>query len=197
MTSTPQAAPNYVSVGGIFIDDIVYPDGHTSMEILGGGGVHTCAGIMVWDEKPGLVATIGLQMPAALLARMNHDFDMQGVLEVPYPQIRAWQLFEWDGKRTEIFRVEVSAPFMDEPLPEQMPTTYHHAKAVSILRNGSDVASWRQRFSTDTIIMWEPEQAYMTADNRADFVATLPHTQIVSPNLLESACCTASTIPAR
>ncbi|MBX3063644.1 MAG: hypothetical protein KF726_11745 [Anaerolineae bacterium] len=186
MTSTPQAAPNYVSVGGIFIDDIVYPDGHTSMEILGGGGVHTCAGIMVWDEKPGLVATIGLQMPAALLARMNHDFDMQGVLEVPYPQIRAWQLFEWDGKRTEIFRVEVSAPFMDEPLPEQMPTTYHHAKAVSILRNGSDVASWRQRFSADTIIMWEPEQAYMTADNRADFVATLPHTQIVSPNLLES-----------
>lgn len=186
MTSIPQTTPNFVSVGGIFIDDIVYPDGRTSMEILGGGGVHTCAGIMVWNEKPGLVATIGLQMPPTLLARMTRDFDMQGVLEVPYPQIRAWQLFEWDGKRTEIFRVEVSTPFMDEPQPEQMPASYHDAKAVSVLRNGADVANWKKRFSNDSIIMWEPEQAYMIADNRADFVATLPHTDIVSPNLLES-----------
>jgi hypothetical protein len=156
------------------------------MEILGGGGVHTCAGMLVWDEKPGLVATIGQQMPPQLLERMNHDFDMRGVLEVPYPQMRAWQLFEWDGKRTEIFRVEVVAPFMDDPQPEQMPTVYHPAKAASILRNGADVLHWKQVFSPETILLWEPEQAYMIAENRAEFTATLPQAHIVSPNLLEA-----------
>lgn len=179
-------SPTVVAVGGIFIDDIVYPDGRTSMEILGGGGVHAAAGMIVWDERPGLVATIGNDISPALLARLQRDFDMQGVLDVPYPQMRAWQLFEWNGKRTEIYRVDVIAPFMDDPQPEQMPASYREAVGAHILRSGEEFITFKKRFSPQTVFLWEPEQAYMVAENRAEFVRTLPETDIVSPNLLEA-----------
>jgi hypothetical protein len=185
MSLTP-VVPAFVGVGGIFIDDIVYPDGRTSMGILGGGGVHACAGMTIWDERPGLAAAMGAGMPPALLARLHRDFDMQGVIEVPYPQVRAWQLFEWDGKRTEVFRVEVIAPFMDEPGGDLLPATYRTAQAACVLRSGAYFHQFKRVFSPDTVLLWEPEQAYMIPDNRAEFTDTLPHTDIVSPNLLES-----------
>jgi cytidine kinase len=179
-------SPTVVAVGGIFIDDIVYPDGRTSMEILGGGGVHAAAGMTVWDEHPGLVATMGTDFPPALLTRLNRDFDIQGVMTVPHPQMRAWQLFEWNGKRTEIFRVDVIAPFMDDPQPADMPLSYRDAKGVHVLRSGEAFHGFKQLFSPQTIILWEPEQMYMVAENHDEFVSTLPHTDIVSPNLLEA-----------
>jgi sugar/nucleoside kinase (ribokinase family) len=185
--STAPSTPAVVGVGGIFIDDIVYPDGRTSMEILGGGGVHACAGMSVWDERPGLVATMGTGMPAALLDRLRRDFDLQGVISVPHPQVRAWQLFEWDGKRTEIFRVEVIAPFMDDPQPAQMPDNYRRATGACVLRTGEQFIQFRERFAPESVLLWEPEQAYMVAANRDEFIRTLPRTNIVSPNLLEAA----------
>lgn len=184
--SPSPSMPTVVGVGGIFIDDIVYPDGRTSMEILGGGGVHACAGMRVWDERPGLVATMGTGMPATLLDRLHHDFDLQGVISVPNPQVRAWQLFEWDGRRTEIFRVEVIAPFMDDPQPAQMPESYRGATGACVLRTGTQFVQFRERFAPESVLLWEPEQAYMIAANRAEFIRTLPHTDIVSPNLLEA-----------
>lgn len=179
-------SPTVVAVGGIFIDDIVYPDGRTSMEILGGGGVHAAAGMLVWDERPGLVATMGTDFPPALLVRLERDFDMQGVLPVPYPQMRAWQLFEWNGKRTEIFRVDVIAPFMDDPQPAEMPASYRGAVGAHVLRSGEAFHGFKSLFTPETVILWEPEQAYMVAENRTEFVRTLPHADIVSPNLLET-----------
>lgn len=178
-------APIYVSIGGIFIDDIVYPDGRTSMEILGGGGVHTAAGMLVWDERPGLVATMGRGIPAAALARLEREFDMQGVVALELPQVRAWQLFEWDGRRTEIFRVEVVDPFMDDPRPEALPDSYRGAKAAAVLRDADDFLRWREVYP-DAILAWEPEQAYMVASNSARIRPALRYADIVSPNLLEA-----------
>lgn len=177
--------PPFVCVGGIFIDDIVYPDGTTSMEILGGGGVHEAAGMTVWGERPGLVATLGTGTPEKALARMERDFDMQGVVSLNYPQMRAWQLFEWDGRRTEIYRVTEIEPFMREPVPAQLPESYKQAKAVAILRDANDYMLWKPAFP-EAITFWEPEQAFMVAENADAFRKTLPHADITSPNLLEA-----------
>lgn len=177
--------PPFLCVGSIFIDDIVYPDGRTDMEILGGGGVHAAAGMCVWGERPGLVASIGTGVPQAAAARIYREFDTQGVLPLDFPQMRAWQVFEWDGKRTELFRVKEIDPFMRAPLPPDLPDSYRPAQAVHILRDASDFEIWRAAFPQATIF-WEPEQMFMEPQNSAAFRAMLPQMHIVSPNVLEA-----------
>jgi sugar/nucleoside kinase (ribokinase family) len=177
--------PTYVCVSSIIIDDIVYPDGRTDMEVLGGGGVHTAAGMVVWGERPGLVSTKGNGLPQSAAARLESYFDMRGVVTLDIPQVRAWQLFEWNGKRTEIFRVDEIEPFLSEPRPAALTPDYREAKAVGILRNSHEFMEWRQAFP-EAMIFWEPEQTYMVADNRDELRRTLPYADIVSPNVLEA-----------
>ncbi|MEZ4666346.1 MAG: PfkB family carbohydrate kinase [Anaerolineae bacterium] len=177
--------PNFLSIGSIFIDDIVYPDGRTDMEILGGGGVHTAAGMAVWGERAGLVASMGTGMPEPARQRIEHDFDTRGLVRLEVPQIRAWQVFEWDGKRTELFRVKDIEPFMDAPRPGEIPDSYQSATAVSVLRDAENFLAWRTIFPEATVF-WEPEQMFMEPQNSRAFRSALPQADIVSPNLLEA-----------
>jgi sugar/nucleoside kinase (ribokinase family) len=177
--------PTFVCVGSIFIDDIVYPDGRTYMETLGGGGVHAAAGMLVWGERAGLAAAMGMGIPQSALNRLQRDFDLQGVITLDLPQIRAWQIFEWDGTRTEIMRVDRIDPFLDEPTPEQCPQVYREAKGATIYRDAREFLRWRDVFP-QAALLWEPEQAYMIPDNADEFRQTLPCVDIVSPNLLEA-----------
>lgn len=179
------AAPRCVTVGSIFIDDLVFPDGRTQMGVLGGGGTHAAAGMLVWDEHPALIASIGDGLPADVLARLERDFITDGLVRLAIPQARAWQIFEWDGTRTEVFRMKVMQPFICQPLAEADPTRFPHAEAVHVLRDAVHFRGWRDRYP-GAIMLWEPDQPYMVATNRDEFIATLPHTDIVSPNLLET-----------
>lgn len=177
--------PGYLCVGSVFIDDIVFPTGETRMEVLGGGGVHCAAGMRVWGERAGLAACVGNDLPASARARLERDFDLRGVVELEMPQARAWQLFEWDGRRTEVVRVQNIEPFMRRPLPEETATIYPAVAALTLLRDAAGLLRWRALYPRATLL-WEPEQAFMMPENRQAFVAALPHADIVSPNLLEA-----------
>ncbi len=122
--------PAIVCVGSIIIDDIVLPDGVTRMGVLGGGVTHAAAGVAVWGERPGIVACVGRDLPEPVRERLARDFDLQGVIALDAPQARAWQIFEWDGRRTEIFRVDVLEPFLVDPQPEQVPAAYGAARGL-------------------------------------------------------------------
>lgn len=177
--------PAIVCVGSIIIDDIVLPDGVTRMGVLGGGVSHAAAGAAAWGERPGIVACVGHDLPAAARDRLARDFDLQGVIALDVPQARAWQVFEWDGRRTEIFRVDVLEPFLTDPQPEHVPGAYEGARGLHLLRPASDVAGWRARFPAATIL-WEPSQHFMVAGHLPQFRAALPLVDIVSPNNLEA-----------
>lgn len=180
-----QPPPNYVSVGHTFIDDIVYPSGKTCMEVLGGGGVHAASGILVWDEQPGLIAGAGSDIPANARRRLQADFDTRGILWADAPQMRAWQIFENDNRRAEVLRVTPQPPFLRDPDPSMCPEAYLGAQAFTILNYGDGFQKWRALLP-NTLLMWEPNQSYMVADNRDEFIQTLPYADIVSPNLLEA-----------
>jgi cytidine kinase len=180
-----EAAPTFVCVGSIFIDDIVYPDGRTSMGVLGGGGVHCASGMLVWDERPGLIATSGDGLPEAVAIRLARDFDLRGAVKLKLPQIRAWQVFEWDGQRRELMRVEEVEPFVHLPRPESMPGYFSQAKAACILRFAPGFIEWRKAFP-DALILWEPDQHYMLPENTNEYRQTLQYAPLVSPNLVEA-----------
>ncbi|MBN2303108.1 MAG: hypothetical protein JXQ72_01445 [Anaerolineae bacterium] len=184
-TFQPAYQPAYVGVGSIIIDDIVYPDGQTSMGVLGGGISHAAAGMLIWDQCPGIMACAGRDLPAKALARLERDFDIQGLIQLDQSQARAWQLFEWDGKRTEIFRVDDVEPFIHAPQPDQVPDSYRGARGVYLLRGARSLPAWRALYPAATLL-WEPFQQYMVPANAVEFRAALQQVDIVSPNLLEA-----------
>lgn len=185
MGASSQTLPRFVCVGSVIIDDIVRPDGHVTMEVLGGGGTHAAAGMTVWQERPALIACLGAGIPDSARQRIEASFDTQGLRLTPMPQARAWQIFEWDGLRRELPRVADFGPFLREPRPPDVPQHLAQVPAVSVLRDDGDMRLWRS-FFPDALMLWEPEQAYMIPANRDSFITTLPLTQIVSPNLLEA-----------
>lgn len=177
--------PRFVTVGSIFIDDLVFPDGRTQMAVLGGGGTHAAAGMRVWDERAGMIACIGRDLPDGIYPRLARDFDLRGVVRLDLPQARAWQIFEWDGTRTEVFRMKVMEPFVHDPQAGDAAADFEGAAGVHVLRDAANFRRWRERFP-HAVMLWEPDQPYMAAQNHAEFVETIKAAEIVSPNLLEA-----------
>ncbi|MGC8787931.1 MAG: carbohydrate kinase family protein [Anaerolineae bacterium] len=183
---------DYVVIGNIIIDDIVLPDGTTRMNTLGGAGTHAVMGIRVWSDRVGFVSAVGADFPAdhwaALLAS---GVNLAGVRRENLPTPRAWQLFEEDGKRTEVFRTEFEDLLRLEAEPSHFPPAFVGARGVYILSDRSDTLhSWVSflRSKGVTLILWEPSPYWMNPRQREGFAALLKEVDIVCPDL-ESACC--------
>ncbi|MCE2472059.1 MAG: hypothetical protein J4G18_09180, partial [Anaerolineae bacterium] len=164
---------SYIAVGSVIIDDIVYPDGRTSMGVLGGGGAHAAYGIALAGEKPALVGLVGQDLPAEIRARLERDFDTSGLVWVEHPQLRGWQIFEWNGLRNEIFRVDVIEPFMYGPDADEGSIPFADARGFTLLRGPSHVASWRARFP-GAVLLWEPVRVFMLSADHEAFLSGIP-----------------------
>ena len=90
----------------VIIDDLVFSDGRTVMGILGGGGPQTAFGIRLWADSVGLSAGVGSDLPSEALEQMERlQLDISGLRYSDYPTLRAWQVLEQDGRRTQVWRV--------------------------------------------------------------------------------------------
>ncbi len=175
----------FLAIGSIIIDDIVYPDGRTSMGVLGGGGAHAAYGIAFAGEKPGLVGLVGEDLPGDIRARLEADFDCAGLVWTHHPQLRGWQIFEWNGIRNEIFRVDVIEPFMYGPDAGSPALPFERVTGFTLLRAPEHVAGWRERFPSATLL-WEPVRIFMLSADREAFLQGIAQADIVSPNLHEA-----------
>jgi sugar/nucleoside kinase (ribokinase family) len=96
---------------GIIVDDFVFPQGTTRMGVLGGGGPQTAWGMAAAlgsGATVGLVAGIGADLDEAVLAPIRAaGIDLDGVRITDLPTPRAWQVIEFDGQRTQVWRVPV------------------------------------------------------------------------------------------
>ena len=91
---------------GVIVDDIVYPGGETRMGVLGGGGPQTAFGMRCWSESVGLVAGIGEEIKPVLFDWLSVSrIDSGGIRISEVPTPRAWQLLEFDDRRTQVWRV--------------------------------------------------------------------------------------------
>ena len=45
---------------GIILDDIIYPNGHSAMGTLGGGGLYAACGMRLWHQDTTLFAGVGV-----------------------------------------------------------------------------------------------------------------------------------------
>ena len=126
---------------GIILDDLVFPDGHTALGTLGGGGPQTAFGMRLpvlagWTEQSqvGLVAGVGHDLPPSAREWLaSAGIDLTGVRVSDWPTPRAWQLLEADGRRAQVWRVEghVVGGQLSRSL-ERIPASYRDARGFHL-----------------------------------------------------------------
>jgi sugar/nucleoside kinase (ribokinase family) len=156
------------------------------MARLGGGVVHALMGASIWNERPGIVATVGQGLPDESSERLHQHLDTRGLVQLDVPQIRAWQLFEEDGTRRELYRVKETLPFIRGAQPEHFPAEYTQSRGFYLLQGTDEIRRWRD--ALQGFILWEPLQQIMTAENATAIRDVLHdcHVDVISPNLVEA-----------
>ncbi len=179
---------------GIIVDDIVFPDGKTRMGVLGGGGAQTAWGMAAAlgsGATVGLVAGIGADLDDVVLAPLRAaGIDLQGVRVTDQPTPRAWQTIEFDGRRTQVWRVpERSLAVQLARSWEVMPPAYRGARAFHWgFHPGDDSSlSFAERLNAlgrrVSLEPFKPPDRQLTDD---ELRAMLTACEVFSPNWLEA-----------
>jgi cytidine kinase len=174
----------YYASLSVIIDDIVFPDGRTSMGVLGGGGMHTVAGMRIWSDDVGILGHVGRDFDVSIMEQL--DLREVAFRRTDLPTPRAWQLFEYDGHRTQIPRVALDDWAAQLRWPDDLPEYLqaHGVRAVHLLTRGipgdpeqiARVAAAGIRISLEPIIEDGMDRAH--ADR---VLASLAHAEIFSP----------------
>jgi sugar/nucleoside kinase (ribokinase family) len=173
---------------GIIIDDIVLPNGRTAMGILGGGGMYAVAGMRLWNEAVGMLSNVGVDFESSMLGQL----DLQtSLLRVTGQRTqRAWQLFEYDGHRTQIPRIPLADWTSQLAYPADFAVLLrtHGVRAVHLLSRGmpndlpliAQIAASGVRISLEPII-----EDGMDATQRNLVLDCLQYVEIFSPGTAE------------
>jgi sugar/nucleoside kinase (ribokinase family) len=190
-------SPFYLAIGAIIIDDIVLPDGTTRMGELGGGTVHAAMGMRLWAEHVGLAALIGSDFPAEMRQEMSGLFDLSGLSEQAARTVRAWQLFEQDGRRTEVLRSGWEEFASLSPHPAGLPEDYRRPAGVHLHVGPQEARPWLDTLQANgnPVIVWEPPDYYCIPDLRDHYYEICARIQVLSPNLEEGRMLTGETQP--
>lgn len=173
---------------GIIIDDIVFPDGRTSMGVLGGGGLYSVAGMRIWSPNVGILSNVGPDFDTGILAQLDLCATDLRISSRPTP--RAWQLFEEDGLRTQIPRIPLADWNTQLAYPADLAEQLQAqgVRAVHLLSRGlpndPEMIAWIAlsgiRISLEPII-----EDGMDADHRERVLECLPFVEIFSPGIGE------------
>jgi sugar/nucleoside kinase (ribokinase family) len=92
----------FLSIGNMSIDDLVFVDGTTQWCMAGGNAIYAALGMALWGVRPSVLALYGPDYPAA---EVSDRIDLSNSRRVPRT-LRNWGLYEDDGSRTFLFRRE-------------------------------------------------------------------------------------------
>ncbi|MEM7343787.1 MAG: hypothetical protein AAF485_06060, partial [Chloroflexota bacterium] len=161
-------SPHYITFSNIIIDDIVLWDGRTFMGTLGGAGTHALIGMRVWSERLGFVAVIGNDFETAYWDQLDQiGIDRQGIIvRDTSPTPRAWQLFEPDERRIEIFRTDLDTFINDVPYFPEMPPAYTQALGIHVQWGHTfaeliELLDQLRAANPNICLVWEPAMEFL------------------------------------
>jgi sugar/nucleoside kinase (ribokinase family) len=191
-----------VTFSNLIIDDIVLSDGRSFMNTLGGAGTHALIGMRAWSERLGLVASVGADCDIRHRASLEDlGVDLRGLIEREgYKTARAWQLFEPDERRIEIFRTSAEDFERAKPQFGDIPADYLGARGFHIqtgaLAELVDLVGQLRAANSQVCLAWEPSPSQLTAPP-AEVQAVLRQVDLFSPDLGEGQMLTGEQAPER
>jgi ribokinase len=127
-------ARRVIVVGNLTIDDVVLPDGRTSIGSLGGGAIYAALGARLWSVPVGLVTRRGEDFSPSHLAHLTDlGVDTSGVVDIPGPTVRNWVLYGQDGTRTWVYRTPVERSLEVAVEPGDMPAPWLSAEPAPVV----------------------------------------------------------------
>ncbi len=183
--------PDYVAYSGLIIDDIVLPDGRTYFNTLGGSGTHALIGMRVWSDRLGYFAAVGSDFDRSHRNQLERlGVDLRGLIERNgSPTARAWQLFEPEERRVEVFRTDIEEFYRLEARLEEMPSDYRKARGYHLhfgnLAQMAELVEKLRAVNPTARLVWEPTPLQF-AGTDDEFHAVLSRVDLVSPDLDEA-----------
>ncbi len=193
--------PEYASISNVIIDDVLLWDGRVFLNCLGGAGTYALAGMRVWCDRLGLVAQVGPDFQVEhrrLLQGMG--IDLSGlIVNSEGLTARAWQIFQPDEERIEVFRTKESARYMNTPTFELIPQDFLAARGLHIYWNGSlsalrSMIPILKSINPKMVLVLEPAVANL-ASSPEEYQSLLPLVTVFSPNALEAQSITGADDP--
>lgn len=191
---------HYVSYSNLIIDDIVFPDGQTYMNTLGGAGMHALVGMRVWSDQLGYAAAIGPDLDEKHRRSLERfGVDMNGLVQRDgYQTARAWQVFEPDERRIEVFRTSMEDFEEYQVTKDDLPEDYYKAKGYHIqwgtLTELVDLIAHLTSRNPAVAIVVEPTYEQLENDV-AGFRKLMPYTSMFSPDVVEGELITGHSDP--
>lgn len=134
-------APNVVVVGNLTIDDVVLPDGTTSMGSLGGNAIWAALGARLWEPSVGIVTRRGDDLPETTLDELRSlGIALDGVVPVDGPTIRNWVIYERDGSRHWLYRTPADRYREVAVRASDLPAAWSESRAVHVASMSIDAA---------------------------------------------------------
>ena len=125
-------SPSLVLLGNLLVDDLVFPDGSTSMGQPGGAIMYGALAAALWGTRVGCVSLVGTDYPVTMLdALEKRGVDLTGVHRLPGPGVRTWLLYEGHLRRL-IHRLGCPTHEQVSPGPEHIPPAWHSAPAFHL-----------------------------------------------------------------
>lgn len=191
---------DYVTFSNLIIDDIVFPDGRTFMNTLGGAGFHALIGMRVWNAHLGYAAAVGRDLDPKHRATLKRfGVDLRGlVLRNGYQTARAWQVFEPDERRIEVFRTSLEDFERYKIVKEDLPEVYRQARGFHLqwgtLAELEDLVLSLRDTNPGLVLVLEPTTENIT-ESSSGFQRVLPHLSLFSPDLGEAEMIAGRTKP--
>ena len=145
----------------------------------------------VWSDRLGYFAAVGSDISQDHREQLERlGIDLRGLIErVDYPTARAWQLFETEARRVEVFRTDIEAFYWYKAQFEEMPPDYFDAQGFHLhfgtLAETAELAEKLRAANPTACLVWEPTQLEFTGTGD-EFRAVLSRVDLVSPDLDEA-----------
>jgi sugar/nucleoside kinase (ribokinase family) len=191
---------DYITFSNLIIDDIVFPDGRTFMNILGGAGLHALVGMRVWNAHLGYAAAVGPDLdPTHRKTLDKFGVDLLGlVLRDNFRTARAWQLFEPDERRIEIFRTSLTEFNQFKVRADELPASYHQARGFHLqwgtLPELGELIRLLREAKPDITLVLEPTTENLE-EPAAAYQKVLPYLDLFSPDMGEAEMITGRSEP--
>lgn len=175
-------------LGNLTIDDLVMPDGTTSMGQCGGNAVYAALGAAIWQPHVGLATRIGPDFPRAHIEHLERAGLELGLVAVTAPSIHNWALYESGDVRRLVTWVGSGSHADQSIRGDELPVGVNRADACHVAPMPPPIQTELVRHLRAVgvrLISLDPHDEYI-AGHEEELLAILPFVDLFLPSRSEA-----------